>query len=248
MYAQELFCEFIGSFILVFIQSAASNMQALQVSAEEGDVLSKVVLGNAAVAAPLGGVMFILGDYSYGHFLTTVTLAYWVRKKIGPLRGITYAICQIAAAFLARYSVTLILGPVQNIEFLLINHLESWHQLFVLEIFSTAVFTVFTLLFFEDGNIGGIRSSGLTLILSVLTIFNQFFGIASINVARSLAAAVFSGQYKLIPIICGGQLLGLLLGALSCAILNSNKHLEEFSQERNRDNNMDTINRVHAVV
>jgi len=95
---RKLLVEFIGTFFLVF----TVGMTVLHTPAG--------VIPPIAIGAALMVMIFAGGHISGGHYNPAVTLAVFVRGKIGLREGLGYWIAQIAAGFVAAAVVTWLKG------------------------------------------------------------------------------------------------------------------------------------------
>lgn len=95
---RKLLVEFIGTFFLVF----TVGMTVLHTPAG--------VIPPIAIGAALMVMIFAGGHISGGHYNPAVTLAVFVRGKIGLREGLGYWIAQIAAGFAAAAVVTCLKG------------------------------------------------------------------------------------------------------------------------------------------
>lgn len=95
---RKLFVEFIGTFFLVL----TVGMTVLNTPAG--------VIPPIAIGAALMVMIFAGGHISGGHYNPAVTLAVFVRGKIGLGEGLGYWIAQIAAGFVAAAVVTWLKG------------------------------------------------------------------------------------------------------------------------------------------
>lgn len=189
--ARHFLSEFIGTFALTFIGSAAI-MQA----AQGGGNLVAVALAHGLVLSVFVSAFMHIG----AHFNPAVTIGLLVVRRIEPVMAGLYVVAQVAGATAAAFTLKATFpaalfaatrGGGQSVSLDV-----SSGQAFVLEMIATMflVWAVFgTAVDHRAPRIGGF-GVGLTYALSMLAIGNMTG--ASLNPARSFGPAFASGIYE----------------------------------------------------
>jgi len=197
---QRLLAEAIGTFFLVFVGTSA-----IVVDETMGGIVThlgvSVVFGLIVMA-----VIYAVGDVSGAHINPAVSIGFWIAGRLPGSDTILYVIVQFAGAMLGSAAVAALFpGPHS---FGATMPAGSWQQAFGMELAIT-----FLLMFIiisvavgakEKGLMAG-AAIGATVALAAL--FAGPISGASMNPARSLAPAVFSGVladqwiYVVAPII-----------------------------------------------
>jgi MIP family channel proteins len=206
--------EAIGTFIMVFTGTGAVMVN--QISQGAVTHLGISLVFGAIVAA----MIYSFGYISGAHFNPAVTLAFYTSGVLPKSRVLPYILAQCAGAIGASGLLRLSLGPIGNLGGTLPSQ-NNWLQAFILE---TVLSFVLMLVIFGTGldRRAHIGFAGMAIGLTVgveAACMGPITG-ASMNPARSLGPALFSGQwqhhwlYWLAPIL-GAQLAVLVYRQLS---------------------------------
>jgi aquaporin NIP len=181
--------ELIGTFALVFCGTGAIIV----------DQVSCGAITHVGVAITFGlivlAMIYALGDISGAHLNPAVSFGFMVAGRVGSNEAIKYALFQFAGAFLASLSLKIMFPQVQNLGVTL--PAGSDIQSFILETILT-FFLMFVILNVSKGA----KEKGITAgiaIASVVGLEAMFAGPicgASMNPARSIAPAIFSGRVE----------------------------------------------------
>lgn len=203
--------EFIGTFVFVFVSSAAvlSNIFA-------GDIGTVGI--SMATGLILAAMIYSTSGISGGHLNPAVTLAIWLTEGISFVNAVFYICIQLLASISAAYLLLWIYGQ-KSIQFLLggpILGADMTVQTAIgLEALMTAVlvFTVFAA--FVDKR-GPVSFGPLVVGLVVLTagIFGNSLTGSALNPARALGPLLVSGAYDSILVWVIGPFTGSLAGVL----------------------------------
>jgi MIP family channel proteins len=198
-----LLAEALGTAILLIFGTGAAVVDA-----------QTHALGHGGVAAAFGLVVFIiiqsLGETSGAHVNPAVTVAFWAMGRFPGRRVLPYVLAQLAGAALGSGLVLGVAGPGSNLGATLPAH-GAWQALGI-ETFLT--FWLMLVIFRvtsgskEAGMLAGLAISG-TVALEAL-VAGPLTG-ASMNPARSLAPALFSGIWADWWVYVVGPVAGALL-------------------------------------
>jgi aquaporin Z len=206
---KKYIAEAIGTFVLVF--------------AGTGAIVTNEVSGGAVthvgVALTFGlvvlAMIYTLGDISGAHLNPAVTIGFWFARRL-PQRQVVPYIGRQCAGALAASGVLRCLFP-QNALLGATQPAGSAMQSLILEVLLTAI-----LMFVILGVSTGAAEKGITagiVVGAVIGLEAMFAGPisgASMNPARSLAPAIFSGHLNNLWIYILAPTLGALGGVLAC--------------------------------
>ena len=206
-YLLELF----GTFALVFCGPGAVIMND-----NSGGMVTHV-----GIAITFGlivmAMIYAIGEQSGAHINPAVTLAFWASGTFPKKEVIPYIIAQIIGALLASATLYFLFPahPTQGVTI----PLNSNAQAFVLEVILS-----FILMFViikvstgskESGTIAGIAIGG---VVGLEAMFAGPITGASMNPARSIAPAVFSGDLQYIWLYIVAPIIGMLLASIFCKL------------------------------
>ena len=204
--------EFVGTFALVFVGSAAILMAA-RTNTPAG------LVGIALAHGIILGVMVSAGmSVSGGHYNPAVTLSIWITKRIPAPMAAVHIVAQVVggvvAAFLLKALVTPDLFAAARGGGQWIASDVTLVNAIVLEAIATffLVFVVFGTAVNPDGPKLGGMAIGLTIAADILAI-GPLTG-ASMNPARSFGPALAVGNWEGQVVFWVGPILGGLLAAL----------------------------------
>ncbi len=212
--------EAIGTFIMVFTGTGAVMVN--QISNGAVTHLGISLVFGAIVAA----MIYSFGYISGAHFNPAVTLAFYTSGVLPKNRVLPYILAQclgaIAASGLLRFS----LGPIGNLGGTSPSQ-NQWFQAFVLE---TVLSFILMLVIFGTGldRRAHIGFAGMAIGLTVgveAACMGPITG-ASMNPARSLGPALFSGQWQHHWLYWLAPILGAQLAVLVYRQLSDNFHDE----------------------
>lgn len=199
---KQLFAEFLGTFILVFVGSAAVSLSI----ANGGSIV-----GNAlAFGLTYLILIYTLNSFCSCNFNPAISFALAVDGRLGWCRMLLLWVVQILGAIAAAALVAWIYGvdfSAPGGELVVEN---PWNFL-VLEMMLT-FFLIFTFLFVTRNPMIAIISGFiLGLVLTANILVGGFLGKVGINPAYSLAAGIFSGNLGSYWLFLLGPFLGALL-------------------------------------
>ena len=185
---QIFIVELIGTFILVVFATGSIVY----------DVQTGGTLG-IAFAAVTPFIALIIGVYCFGkvslaHFNPAVTLGYYITGHISKIQIAIYFAAEIIGALLGSLFVMVFIGTAANLGANAPNHDFSLSVIFLIEVLASAFLmaVIFTVVYTK-----GLRGfSGIAIggIVGLDIFFLAFISGASMNPARALAPALFSGM------------------------------------------------------
>ena len=179
--------ELIGTFILVVFATGSIVY----------DVQTGGTLGIAfAAVAPF--IALIIGVYSFGkislaHFNPAVTIGYYITGHISKIQIVYYFAAEIIGALFGSLFVMSFIGTGANLGANAPNYDFSLFLIFLIEVLASALLmaVIFTVVYTKGlKGFGGIVIGG---IVGLDIFFLSFISGASMNPARALAPALFSG-------------------------------------------------------
>ena len=184
---QIFIVELVGTFILVVFATGSIVY----------DVQTGGTLGIAfAAVAPF--IALIIGIYSFGkislaHFNPAVTIGYYITGHISKIQITYYFAAEIIGALLGSLFVMSFIGTGANLGANAPNYDFPLYLIFPIEVFASAMLmAVIFIVVYTKGlkGFGGIAIGG---IVGLDIFFLAFISGASMNPARALAPALFSG-------------------------------------------------------
>ena len=179
--------ELIGTFILV-VFATGSIVYDMQTGGTLG----------IAFAAVAPFIALIIGIYSFGkislaHFNPAVTIGYYITGHISKIQIAYYFAAEIIGALLGSLFVMSFIGTGANLGANAPNYDFSLFLIFLIEVLASALLmaVIFTVVYTKGlKGFGGIAIGG---IVGLDIFFLAFISGASMNPARALAPALFSG-------------------------------------------------------
>jgi len=179
--------ELIGTFILIVFATGSIVY----------DVQTGGTLG-IAFAAVTPFIALIIGIYSFGkislaHFNPAVTIGYYITGHISKIQIVYYFAAEIIGALLGSLFVINFIGTGANLGANAPNYDFSLFLIFLIEVLASALLmaVIFTVVYTKGlKGFGGIAIGG---IVGLDIFFLAFISGASMNPARALAPALFSG-------------------------------------------------------
>jgi aquaporin NIP len=209
---QRYLSELIGTFAMVFCGAGAIIINDIS-----GGTVTHV-----GVALTFGLIVmtmvYSLGDLSGAHINPAVTIAFWAAGRFHKKEVLPYIIAQIAGAIMAS-AILYLLFPSQETQGGTTPSGTSM-QSFILEVILT-----FILMFVimkvstgskETGTMAGIAIGG---VVGLEALFAGPITGASMNPARSIAPAIFSGHTEYLWLYISAPILGALLAIFVCKLI-----------------------------
>jgi aquaporin NIP len=206
---QRYISELIGTFALVFCGPGAVIMN---------DVSGGTVT-HVGIAITFGlivmAMIFSIGEISGAHINPAVTIAFWASGRFDKKEVLPYITAQMIGALLAS-AVLYLLFPLHETQGATLP-IGSAMQSFILEVILT-----FILMFViikvstgskETGTMAGIAIGG---VVGLEAMFAGPITGASMNPARSIAPAIFSGNFEHLWLYIAAPIIGALIAILAC--------------------------------
>ncbi|UZO80171.1 MIP family channel protein [Aquimarina sp. ERC-38] len=212
---RKLFAEFLGTFSLIFCGTGAMTINEVT-SGDVTHVGIGITWGLIVMA-----LIYALGDISGAHFNPAVTVAFAYAKKFSWKEVPGYIIIQVAGAVTASAILWFLFPDSQFLGGTLPT--ITPYKAFILEL----LLTFFLMLVIinvstgskEVGTMAGIAIGGVVLLEAL---FAGPVTNASMNPARSLAPALFSGQLQHQWLYLTAPFIGAIMAVLCCKYLKSN--------------------------
>ena len=206
---QRYLLEFFGTFSLVFCGPGAIIMNDAS-----GGIITHV-----GIAITFGlivmAMIYAIGEQSGAHINPAVTIAFWAAGTFPKKEVLPYIIAQISGAILA--SATLYyLFPTHLTQGATIP-LNSNSQAFVLEVILSFIL-MFVIIKVSTGSkeIGKIAGIAIGGVVGLEAMFAGPITGASMNPARSIAPALFSGDLQYLWLYILAPIIGMLLACVFC--------------------------------
>lgn len=187
---QIFIVELIGTFILVVFATGS-----IVYDAQTGGTLGIAFAAVAPFIALIIGV-YCFGKVSLAHFNPAVTIGYYITGHISKIQIAVYFAAEIIGALLGSLFVMTFIGTGANLGANAPNPDFSMSLIFPVEVLASALLmaVIFTVVYTK-----GLRGfSGIAIggIVGLDIFFLAFISGASMNPARALAPALFSGVFE----------------------------------------------------
>ena len=214
---KKYWAELLGTYILVFVGTGA-----IMINEITGGEVSHLGVG-LSFGLVVMAMIYAIGDISGAHINPAVTIAFAIAKRFPKKQILPYISFQLAGAILASASLYFIF-PESNTMGETLPLKENWIQSFMLEFILTFIL-MFVILNVSTGS----KEKGITAALAVggVVAFEATFAGpisgASMNPARSIAPAIFSGDLTHLWLYVIATILGSILAVYSCKLIQSDK-------------------------
>jgi aquaporin Z len=187
---QIFIVELIGTFILVVFATGS-----IVYDSQTGGTLGIAFVAVAPFIALIIGV-YCFGKVSLAHFNPAVTIGYYITGHITKFQIVVYFAAEIIGALLGSLFVMTFIGTGANLGANAPNPDFSMSLIFPIEVLASALLmaVIFTVVYTK-----GLRGfSGIAIggIVGLDIFFLAFISGASMNPARALAPALFSGVFE----------------------------------------------------
>lgn len=210
---KNYWAELLGTYILVFVGAGA-----IVIDSVTGGGVSHLGIG-LTFGLVVMAMIYTIGDISGAHINPAVTIAFAVAKRFPKSEVFPYISFQVIGAILASATLYFLFpGAVNMGQTLPLN--DNWLQSFVLELILT-----FILMFVILNVSTGAKEKGITAALAIggVVAFEATFAGpicgASMNPARSIGPALFSGDLTHLWLYVVATTLGAILAVYSCRLI-----------------------------
>ena len=212
---KKYWAELLGTYILVFVGTGA-----IMINEITGGAVSHLGIG-LSFGLVVMAMIYAIGDISGAHINPAVTIAFAVAKRFEKNQILPYISFQLLGAILASASLYFIF-PETNTMGETLPLKGDWVQSFILEFILTFIL-MFVILNVSTGS----KEKGITAALAVggVVAFEATFAGpisgASMNPARSIAPAIFSGDLTHLWLYVVSTVLGSILAVYSCKLIQT---------------------------
>ena len=212
---KKYWAELLGTYILVFVGTGA-----IMINEITGGAVSHLGVG-LSFGLVVMSMIYTIGDISGAHINPAVTLAFSVAKRFPKNQILPYISFQLVGAILASASLYFMF-PEANTMGETLPLKGNWLQSFMLELVLT-----FILMFVVLNVSTGAKEKGVIAALSIggVVAFEATFAGpisgASMNPARSIAPALFSGDLTHLWLYVVATTLGAVLAVYSCRLVQN---------------------------
>ena len=211
---KKYWAELFGTYILVFVGAGAVVIDSVT-----GGGVSHLGIG-LTFGLVVMAMIYAIGDVSGAHINPAVTIAFAVAKRFPKNEIFPYVSFQILGAILASATLYFMFPEAETMgQTLPLN--DNWLQSFVLELILT-----FILMFVVLNVSTGAKEKGITAALAIggVVAFEATFAGpicgASMNPARSIGPAIFSGDLTHLWLYVVATTLGAILAVYSCKLMH----------------------------
>jgi aquaporin NIP len=208
---KRYFLELFGTFALVFCGAGAIVMN----DASGGAVT------HVGIALTFGlivmAMIYSIGAQSGAHINPAVTIAFWASGTFDKKDVFPYVAAQITGAVLAS-TVLYCLFPEHATQGATLP-LNSYSQAFVIEVLLSFIL-MFVIVNVSEGSKETGKMAGIAIggVVALEALFAGPITGASMNPARSIGPALFSGELQYLSLYIAAPIVGMLLATLFCKL------------------------------
>jgi aquaporin NIP len=208
---KRYFLELFGTFALVFCGAGAIVMN----DASGGTVT------HVGIALTFGlivmAMIYSIGAQSGAHINPAVTIAFWASGTFDKKDVFPYVAAQITGAVLAS-TVLYCLFPEHATQGATLP-LNSYSQAFVIEVLLSFIL-MFVIVNVSEGSKETGKMAGIAIggVVALEALFAGPITGASMNPARSIGPALFSGELQYLSLYSAAPIVGMLLATLFCKL------------------------------
>jgi len=206
---QRYLSELIGTFALVFCGPGSVIMN---------DVSGGTVT-HVGIAITFGlivmAMIYSIGEISGAHINPAVTIAFWASGRFDKKEVLPYITAQMIGALLAS-ALLYLLFPLHETQGATLP-IGSAMQSFILEVILTFIL-MFVIIKVSTGSkeIGTMAGIAIGGVVGLEAMFAGPITGASMNPARSIAPAIFSGNFEHLWLYIAAPIIGALLAIVAC--------------------------------
>ena len=208
---KRYFLELFGTFALVFCGAGAIVMNDVS-----GGAITHV-----GIALTFGlivmAMIYSIGAQSGAHINPAVTIAFWASGTFDKKDVFPYVAAQITGAVLAS-AVLFCLFPEHATQGATLP-LNSYSQAFVIEVLLSFIL-MFVIVNVSEGSKETGKMAGIAIggVVALEALFAGPITGASMNPARSIGPALFSGELEYLSLYIAAPIVGMLLATLFCKL------------------------------
>ena len=160
-------------------------------------------------------MIYAIGERSGAHINPAVTLAFWLSGKFDKKEVLPYITAQILGAVLGS-AVLYFLFPEHPTQGATLP-LNSYSQAFILEVLLSFIL-MFVIVQVSEGSKETGKMAGVAIggVVAMEALFAGPITGASMNPARSIGPALFSGELQYLSLYIAAPIIGMLLATLFC--------------------------------
>lgn len=201
----QYIAEFIGTFFLVFFGCGSVILSQVEPSFSVSSI--PIIFGGTVSI-----MIYAVGHISGAHFNPAVTIAFWGNRNFPLKRVFGYLVSQFLGAGLASFIHFLIWGNIHDFGATGFSH--SVEIAFMVEvILSFVLMFVITSVATDSRAVGELAGIAIGSTVAIAAFVGGPLTGASMNPARSLAPALFSGETAYLWVYILAPVLGAFLGA-----------------------------------
>lgn len=206
---KKFIAEFIGTFVLVFAGTSAIVVNDL----------SNGVITHVGIALVFGlvvaAMIYTLGDISGAHINPAVTIAFWFARRLPGREVLPYIISQVLGAIAASAMVYILFFSHPTFGATVPS--GSISQSFLMEILLTFILML-TIISVATGakEKGIIAGAAIGAVVALAAMFAGPISGASMNPARSIGPALFSGHFTVLWIYITAPVIGAIIAIFCC--------------------------------
>ena len=186
---KRFIAEVIGTFIVVVLATGS-----VVINAKLNGILGLPFIAFAPFVGVAIGV-YLFGKISMAHFNPAVSVGFLITKHITKKLLLLYLLAEIVGAFLASLFVSIVIGNEANLGANAPNYSYPLPLIFGIEVLASALLMAVILTVVYTRGLKGFSGIVIGGIVGLDILFLAFISGASMNPARSLAPAVFSGVW-----------------------------------------------------
>tara|TARA_R110002072_G_scaffold276051_1_gene437369 strand:+ start:99430 stop:100146 length:717 start_codon:yes stop_codon:yes gene_type:complete len=223
----QYFAEFIGTFFLIFFGCGSMVLAEVNPSYDSGFI--PVIWGGAVLI-----MIYAVGHISGAHFNPAVTLSFWVTRKFPSNKLLGYLSFQVMGGLLACLALRFIFGGDHHFGATVFT--TSVQGAFVVElILSFALMFVIMSVATDARAVGELAGIAIGATVGLCAFVGGPLTNASMNPARSIAPAIFSGDITHLWLYILSPIIGAILGAKTYEWIRCQKILSDTEKLEKED-------------